>query len=553
MPGGYAAPKNLGAGTVVNSVSLSSPSALPGTTANTIVVAPNSSFTVGGTVGREPDLPNQPAYCPGCIRQLYIGIGGIGPDGPPFSTAWCVASGVLPAAPSGYGWNHTFQAPSEPGVYYIRATTSLQYFCVGAPVGGPEASIARVIVRAPVGMTLDLWSPPVSPATLWEPATNLEAVAEVSSGGTILLRARPDPAIPSGRVSFETTAPAIAGSPSTGLLIQPGSATSELPDGNPNLAVDVCPTSGLLRGVACIPGEARLIAQAAPSAQGRPLTVTARLVDGTLELPHPVNATGTETYAIRFALTPAPGPSTKPLTVLVASATTLRVYVAGTLQNSAADVPICATPPDPETGGPAGCTELKLSASVAAQATPSTLAPTCDTDANTATPACSVVFERAEGTVWQNGSCTSTPGSSWEVLGTVAEVPAGAADFFVQPGFGTTPPTMGCFVFRARFERGGSNFEPSTSATSNTVTFTKAQATVAWPLKPDSTCNGLSPVGAKVGEALTFTATLTGSNGFTTGASDKVLFKYASLTRVLRMPRPLRVKVLTMQAPGYGP
>src|SRR5690606_12259862 len=111
---------------------------------------------------------------PGCIRQLYIGIGGNEGSGTAAQGPICVASGGfplvmnsttnLPISSAGLGWSTgALRAPAKPGVYYIRATTTLDYFCVGPQVGPPENSIARVIV----------WDQQVTTTVgLYEPVTN---------------------------------------------------------------------------------------------------------------------------------------------------------------------------------------------------------------------------------------------------------------------------------------------------------------------------------------------------------------------------------------------
>jgi hypothetical protein len=500
--GGYATPKNLGGGTVLKTLTLSG--GLPDSTPSTIILRPGTTFTVSGTAGRTD-------YCPGCIRQLYIGIGANETTGTPGIDPKCLYFPGLPEhTVSTVPFTTELKAPSVPGVYYVRATTSLEYVCLKPQAGPPETSVGRIIVTEPVSTDLQIWS---VPPNLWDPldpaSTDPNApklLSEIPSNGQAMLRATTNPSVPYGRVEFLTD-------PS------PTDATDALltlPPPNQNTIVllqQVCPKSGILGNAVCVPGEARLVVRAGAGAPGQKFHVTASLDTDRITLPTG-SGSDTQPFTIRNS---TPG-GTQELSVLVASATTLNAYVAGNLQSSAVDVPICATPPDPEGGGPAGCTELKLSASVAAQATPLNQAPTCDTDPNTTTPACSVVFERAEGTVGQNGSCTSTPASGWEVLGTVGTVAAGAAELYVQPGFGSA--RLECNLFRARFERGGTNFEPSTSGVSAPVRFVKA------PTKEVVITSATT--GALVGDPVTITATVEGSNGYSpgeTGQTGKLQFR----------------------------
>ncbi len=491
--GSYATPKDLGGGTVLKSLTLSG--GIPEeSTPTTIILGPGEPFTVSGTVGRT-------AYCPGCVRQLYIGIGQNDTTDTPAIGPTCPVSAILPEHTVGtIPFNTTLNAPGVPGVYYVRATTTLSYLCLAPPVGPPENSVGRLIVREPVRSNVEIWS---APANLWDPldpnsqdTSAPKQLNEIPSNGLALLRAITDPSVPHGRIAFSTVPSATNVNDAMLTLPPPNESTIVL-------LQQVCPKSGILGNAVCIPGEARLVVRAGSAAPGQTFEVSASLDTDRITLP-----TGSGGDFQPFTIRSATPGGTKTLKVLVASSTTLTVKVSGQEQTAAVDVPICADPPDQATN----CTELKLSARVAAQPTPLNLAPTCDTDANTATPACSVVFERAGGTV-QNGACTGDPASGWEVLGTDDSIEAGAADLLVQPGFGTEPPTMGCFVFRARFERGGTNFEPSTSNVRVPVKFVKA---------PTEAVTIIAPTGeATIGDSITITATVEGSNGFSPGEAGQ--------------------------------
>ncbi|MFN8507109.1 MAG: Ig-like domain-containing protein [Dehalococcoidia bacterium] len=70
----------------------------------------------------------------------------------PASAAKCVAVAVPTGATEVALPATTFTADNTPGLYYIRATSSLQTACGNPPTGGPETSVARVIVRGEVNL-----------------------------------------------------------------------------------------------------------------------------------------------------------------------------------------------------------------------------------------------------------------------------------------------------------------------------------------------------------------------------------------------------------------
>ncbi|MCZ7576105.1 MAG: FHA domain-containing protein [Dehalococcoidia bacterium] len=89
--GSFATPKNLGGGTVLHTLSLAG--GRDGSTATTLILRPGDPFTVSGSAGRTD-------YCPGCIRQVYIGIGGNQTSGAPPIGPKCVVSGGSPSTRS---------------------------------------------------------------------------------------------------------------------------------------------------------------------------------------------------------------------------------------------------------------------------------------------------------------------------------------------------------------------------------------------------------------------------------------------------------------------
>ena len=242
----FRVPRNLGAGTVANSIVLSSPAGVQDGLPNAIKVGPGAPVTVSGTVGRT-------SYCPGCVRQMYIGIGrndttsnaAIGPT--------CVYSGgtalVLndDGSPAGSGSAFSplqITAPTAPGVYYVRATTTLDYFCIGAAVGPPDRSIGRIVVQASVQPTLEVYAldPDPIPLSPWDNVLTT-TVTKAEAGKQLLLVAKVPPGA-TGSIDFVGFQNA-AGSPVAAVA-------------------PVCPPSGIVpsttfKGSQCTPGEARVI------------------------------------------------------------------------------------------------------------------------------------------------------------------------------------------------------------------------------------------------------------------------------------------------------
>ena len=300
----FTTPRDLGGGTILNTLSISGDSSvLQDGAPNAVVVDPGDTLTVHGSAGRTD-------YCPGCIRQVYIGIGGYDPT-PNLATATrigpiCSLNGFFPLAPDGPQFNINIQAPTTPGIYYIRATTTLDYFCVGPTVGPPENSVGRIIVRQAITTQVELWddgalwpSPPTvnggppGPDPLASPTRH--QVTGISEGQKILLRAKV-PAGAVGRVEFSTNPPNVlrVGGSVPSAQVCPEAGFFDMPAGTPDIT--------------CVPWEARVITDAV-DAINQPFTVTARYVD-----PDPLIATDpldvqppfdTNTYNIRYAATPS--------------------------------------------------------------------------------------------------------------------------------------------------------------------------------------------------------------------------------------------------------
>jgi hypothetical protein len=241
-------PRNLGAGTVVQSVAISTGnSAHQDGVPNAVVVPPGQPLTITGTVGRTD-------YCPGCIRQVYIGIAGYDSQATPTIIGpSCVYSGGTPLVPTAFGtFPVTFNAPTTPGVYYIRATTTLDYFCVGPGVGPPDRSIGRIVVRGPVVAGLEIYE--ASSATdinPWDDVLTTKATT-VEDGKKLIILAKVPPGA-TGRVDI------------TGV-------------GGAALSAPVCPSDGKITipsiqalPIACTPGEARAMSPVITDAQAQML------------------------------------------------------------------------------------------------------------------------------------------------------------------------------------------------------------------------------------------------------------------------------------------
>ncbi|MGE0598870.1 MAG: Ig-like domain repeat protein [Dehalococcoidia bacterium] len=242
----FRVPRNLGAGTVASSIVLSSPGGTQDGLPNAIKVGPGAPVTVSGNVGRT-------TYCPGCIRQVYIGLGRNDTTSTAAMGPTCVYSGgtalVMNDDGSSAGPGSPFAplvitAPSAPGVYYVRATTTLDYFCIGAAVGPPDRSVGRIVVQASVTPTLEVYAvdPDPIPASPWDNVLTTQ-VTKAEAGKTLLLVAKVPPGA-TGSVDFVGFQDA---------------------NGNPVARVaPVCPPDGIVpstsfKGSACTPGEARAI------------------------------------------------------------------------------------------------------------------------------------------------------------------------------------------------------------------------------------------------------------------------------------------------------
>ncbi len=94
-------------------------------------------------------------YCPGCVVQMYVGIGGgsgiSGNGSSATGFTYCVGSGVYNG--SSGAMSYVFNAPAKPGIYYISQSWTLHYYCNPHPVtfsNNPTYAIAVIQVVDPI-------------------------------------------------------------------------------------------------------------------------------------------------------------------------------------------------------------------------------------------------------------------------------------------------------------------------------------------------------------------------------------------------------------------
>ncbi len=169
--------KNLGGGTVLTGL------AVNGTTLqrfgpNDVVVAPGAPLSISSTANRTD-------YCPGCVRQVYIGIGGNtanAPATPPIGPFCAYSGGMSTALPGTTLATWSFNAPTIPGRYYVRTSTSLDFFCLPVGVAPPELSVGRIIVQGDPDVTVTVGSSP-NPVTLGSDVTLQATVSPTAATG----------------------------------------------------------------------------------------------------------------------------------------------------------------------------------------------------------------------------------------------------------------------------------------------------------------------------------------------------------------------------------
>ncbi len=157
---------DLGGGTIIGNVAVTGPGvrqAPGGSGANDVIVVPGGAITISGSGTRAAG----PTVCAGCIRQIYLGIGGNAanvPVTPPVGPQCVYSGGLGELAPGVAVAPWTVSAPSIPGLYYVRATATAAFTCQPQSVGPPDQSVARLLVQASTSTTTVVTlSPPIVP------------------------------------------------------------------------------------------------------------------------------------------------------------------------------------------------------------------------------------------------------------------------------------------------------------------------------------------------------------------------------------------------------
>ena len=157
-PGGIqVTTEDAGAGTILSGVTLSGlPSDVNALGQMTYRAGPNAPISTSIDATRQATSDGTDPFCANCTRQVYVGVSGntaftppVSPDGP-----ICELDESLNDFPSTGTSKATFTnnillTPPQPGLYYLRATSSLQSGCGQPDVGPPDKSIARIAVKGP--------------------------------------------------------------------------------------------------------------------------------------------------------------------------------------------------------------------------------------------------------------------------------------------------------------------------------------------------------------------------------------------------------------------
>ncbi len=147
--------KDIGGGTRLSGITTTLPY---NADSNQYNATPGQSFTLTAAANMASAPAGTDPYCKDCKRQVYIGIGEnvAAVARVPATGPVCALNESLAAfTDTGKTLNPIpLLAPTTPGMYYIRATSSVQTACGQPEVGGPDASIVRIIVRADTKTTM---------------------------------------------------------------------------------------------------------------------------------------------------------------------------------------------------------------------------------------------------------------------------------------------------------------------------------------------------------------------------------------------------------------
>ncbi len=187
-----APPRDIGGGTIVQALTISGAAGLggvvTGNNTNDVVVRPGTQLAITANLTRFPD-------CAGCIRQVYLGVAPNVVNGAPVIGPFCAYSGGVGTTLPGVATNlmPLINAPSLPGIYYVRGASTLDFSCVQAtPLGPPDLSLGRIVVKAPTTTSLIVESVGANPVGvtsvgLGTPVKVTVSVSPVPAAGVVEL------------------------------------------------------------------------------------------------------------------------------------------------------------------------------------------------------------------------------------------------------------------------------------------------------------------------------------------------------------------------------
>ena len=115
-------------------------------TSNVFFATPGQSITLTGSWTWIYNPPIPANGCPGCIAQAYFGMANAEGSG----NVWNDCNNVTGTGSGGGALNRTFNAPTQPGVYYISLNVAWDNGCNNPernPINDPSRAFAVVIVQ----------------------------------------------------------------------------------------------------------------------------------------------------------------------------------------------------------------------------------------------------------------------------------------------------------------------------------------------------------------------------------------------------------------------
>ena len=113
---------------------------------NSVVVQPGGSVSISYNYA----MAYGSLFCPGCVTQSYIGVGGTSTNIQCISPIFASTNGIF---------NGTFTAPTTPGIYYISQSWSFEFSCQPSWYPAPNSAanaIGVIVVSANSGCIVDL-------------------------------------------------------------------------------------------------------------------------------------------------------------------------------------------------------------------------------------------------------------------------------------------------------------------------------------------------------------------------------------------------------------